>query len=81
VAAVQRRIDRGSILNNDPVALNEGLAGYAYRQADLRERMWCHFKCLWRYVDDWRKDPRLIPTTRNWYANCIQPDSSQFLYK
>jgi hypothetical protein len=80
-AAIKRQNDEENISGHVPVALNEGLAGYAYRQADLRDRMRCHFRYLWRYVDDWRKDPQLIPTARNWYADSIRPDKSVYLYK
>jgi hypothetical protein len=81
-AAIKRQVDIGSIsADNNPVALNEGLAAYAYRQADLRERMRGHFKYLWRYVDDWRANLHTVPTARNWYADCIQPHKSSYLYE
>jgi hypothetical protein len=65
----------------DRIALDEGLVACAYRQADLRERMCEHFKYLWRFVEDWRRDPLSIPTYRSWYADCIQPDKSPHLYQ
>jgi hypothetical protein len=81
-AAVQRQTEFGSMSSdNNLVALNEGLAAYAYRQADLRECMHGHFRYLWRYIDDWRADPNTIPTMRSWYADHIQPDKSMYLYK
>ena len=88
-AAVSRQDELGGVGTDlaDPVAvaermaLDEGLVACAYRQADLRERMCGHFKYLWRFVEDWRRDPLSIPTNRSWYADCIQPDKSPHLYQ
>jgi hypothetical protein len=86
-AATKRRDAMGISPDDDPIeaieqlALDEGLVAYGYHQADLHMRMRCHFKYLWRYVDGWQKDPGSIPTARYWYAECIQPDKSEWLYK
>jgi hypothetical protein len=84
--AIKRRDNKGTLLDDDPVvaleqlALDEGLVAYGFRQADLRVHMQGHFKYLWRFVDDWRRDLSLIPTARSWYADVIQPDKSSWIF-
>jgi hypothetical protein len=60
--------------------LIEGLSAYAYRQAELRNHLGCHFGYLWRHVDRWNQDPRVVPTVRHWLSSVIEPDKSPWLY-
>jgi hypothetical protein len=60
--------------------LIEGLTAYAYRQAELRNRLRCHFDYLWRHVDQWKQDPKAVPTVRHWFSSVIEPDKSPWLY-
>jgi hypothetical protein len=60
--------------------LMEGLMAYAYRQAELRDRLRSHFDYLWRHADHWRQDPGRVPTVRHWYSSVIEPDKSPYLY-
>jgi hypothetical protein len=60
--------------------LMEGLMAYAYRQAELRDRLRCHFDYLWRHADRWKQDPAGVPTFRHWYSSVVEPDKSPYLY-
>jgi hypothetical protein len=69
-----------SWIDRDRSALVEGLAGCAYRQAELRSRLYSHFGYLWRDADLWKQDPGTVPTARNWFSNVIAPEKSPYLY-
>jgi hypothetical protein len=45
---------------------------YAYRRAELRDRLRSHFNYLWCHADHWKQDPAGVPTVRNWFSSAIE---------
>jgi hypothetical protein len=79
-SAAKRRDVSSEVLPAGQGPLMEGLTAYAYRQADLRNRLRCHFDHLWHHVDQWKQDPGAVPTVRHWFSSMIEPDKSPWLY-
>jgi hypothetical protein len=75
-----KRRNVGASAEKPQSPLGEGLMAYAYRQAELCDRLHSHFNYLWRHADRWKQDPAGVPTVRNWFSSAIEPDKSPFLY-